>query len=362
MKITDLFTVGKVHHFNEDFISKIRPTNSLLCSRAITSPTNNCETYHDPVIFALQDMDYTLEAEENKNKTYFFMSEEIFTALATSHRSNFPWNISFYRFDNKYSFYAADASSLMGRIHTFNENLNGDLPEEEKDMIQQCMDSHLVSENFANQSIKKDKFVEHKLEDLEGYPKITDDPLEKLPSNKLYKYKRIEIDSTNIIICRFTIDAIEEKNGEQNPVLIRAVNDIGKGAWISRWDRDSALIKSDIVKDNLCKFFKWMLLANVNKVQDIKMAYTVKSENKKEDAAYKIIKVENLNVVDLCRNFGFQWREFFASLNMVLDHLKGLTEGGEYVLSKTQFKNILTVYQVPEQKEDGEDEENNGDD
>ncbi len=354
-KITDLFKSGTFHEFNPAFIQKITPKNSLTCSRAITQPTISTAFWEDPFFMSFQNEGYQFPEDQGRNVNYFFMTEEILGTLATSHRSNFPWNIFFVKDGNRFYFFAdgEDDSTLLAKIHTYNENYNGDLPEDEKIVVQQCREAHLVCENFAKQSLKADKFVELNEKLAEDLPTLEENPSENLPKGKLYSYKRIELNSQNVIICRFTVDGYDKVGEEVKPVLIRAVNDIGKGMWISRWDRDS--IKNEVIKDNICKFFKWMLFAFINKISDIKLAYSTKVDDKKEDFLYKLIKVDNVSVQDLCKNFNFQSREFFASLNMVLNKIGEITNEGQHAINKTQFKNDLTIYFVPEAKEQDEE-------
>lgn len=346
--IEDLYEYGSLYEFNPLFLSKIRPKNTLKVAKSETEPRNNCVSYEDPILFGLND------SELGEGLNYFFMTEEIFTALATNHKACFPWNISFIKEGNKVNFYAekGDITSILAQIYTYNENITGDLPEDEKEMTKLCLESHIVSENFAAQALSEREPIEYELEEKPEVPTVTKATAQEvnLPKKKLYRYKKIILDSTNVVIVRFCIDAYEEVEGQAIPVLVRAVNDDGKGEWASKWDANSASIKNDIIKDNSIKFLKWLLIAACNNIETIKLAYVVRSNAKKADD-HSIIRVENVSVSQTAKFFSFNIKEYLASLNKILNLIKDIDQDSEYIINKAPFKNVLTIYRVPEAQE-----------
>ena len=343
--IEDFCEYGKLLQFNPLFISKIKPKNSLKLSRNITEPSINCVAFQDNIFYQLQDHDF------QDNLTYFFMTEELFTTLATNHRGNFPWNIFFLKYGNKFTLYTEkdDQTSILATINTYNENINSDFLEDEKDMVKLCLESHLATENLAAQTLDTSKpAIEKNLEPIPTFG-VTEETAaqNELPLNKLYVYKKIVLDNQNVVFCRFTIDAYEDVNQEENYLLTRAVHDNGKHDWAKKWDAEHAVIKADIQKNNICKYLKWLLLAYINDIATIKLGFVTRSDLKKDDE-HRIIKVENILVSELSKFYSFNPYEMFSSLNMVLSYIKDVPEDGQFVINRAPFKNVITVYKIPD--------------
>lgn len=62
------------------------------------------------------------------------MDEAVFCTMATTQKTKFPYNIKFNKEGNKLVFFVdpEDQSALYTHLQTLNENLIGDLPEDEK--------------------------------------------------------------------------------------------------------------------------------------------------------------------------------------------------------------------------------------
>lgn len=343
--IETLCEYGTLLEFNPLFVQKIKPKNPLKLSRNITEPTNTSASYDDGIIYALQDHEF------DDDKSYFFMNEELFTAIATCHRGTFPWNIYFLKYKNKFSIFTSkdDITSAMAVLNTFNENVSGDLPEDEGVMTRLCLESHLACENLARQTLDGSKpTVEKKITPLEDFD-ITQETADnnELAPNKMYVYKKITIDEKNVVFCRFTIDAYEKIEGENNNLLIRAVHDTGKNDWSLKWDQNHAVIKADVQKNNICKYMKWLLLAYINDISNFKLGFVARNNLKKDDE-HRIIKVENVQVSDIMKFFTFNPQEAFTALNLVMNHIKQVEEDGQYVINRAAFKNVITIYKIPD--------------
>lgn len=336
---------GSLMEFNPLFVQKIKPKNSLKLSRNITEPTNNTTSYEDNIISSLQDHEF------DDDMNYFFMTEEILTTLATCHRGAFPWNIFFLKYKNKFSIFTNkdDNTSTMAVVNTYNENINSDLPEDEGVMTRLCLESHLSCENLARQTLDTKKpIVTKNIVPVDEFG-ITQETADEnsLPENKMYVYKKIVVDKKNVVFCRFTIDAYEKEAGVDNPLLIRAVHDTGKNDWSLKWDQNHAVIKADIQKNNICKYMQWLLVAYINDITNFKLGFVTRNNLKKDDE-HRIIKVENVQVSDIMKFFMFNPQETFTALNLVMNHMKQVEEDGQYVINRAAFKNVLTIYKIPD--------------
>ena len=187
-KIEELINYGASYPFESKFITRIRPKQPLTLQREVDGPINTSSILEDPVLKEF------LEMELPDNKNYFLMTEDIFTALATTHKASFPWNVGFYRFGKKYAMFANkdDTTSTLARIYSYSETISGDYPEDEKEVVNMCMESHLVAENFALHCLEKDSTpIKYDVTPSEEFPNITSEIFEdtQLHKKKLYQYK-----------------------------------------------------------------------------------------------------------------------------------------------------------------------------
>lgn len=88
--------------------------------RVDNSPVSATSTFEDPFL----TYKYKQAEPKDEGKNIFIMTDNLFLALCTLQKNNFPWNIKLFKTKNKYILYseANNPSAAFINLSTYNEN------------------------------------------------------------------------------------------------------------------------------------------------------------------------------------------------------------------------------------------------
>jgi len=242
---------------------------------------------------------------------------------------------------------SSDASAAFVNLQTHNENLQGNLPEDENELGLLCVEETLVNQNFLRGCTIKDK-KETKVNEKIGNYQIIDLPV-------MYRYKRIELAGSNVVYTRLPYDSYVEIGGQKQYVLVKSLNAIEGSKWLKNWEANKSLVLNGFYKENKSIIYKWLLQAKLVGAPNIKLAIALRRDSKERDE-HKIIGVEDVKVNDLANFLGFNFETSMVCLNLILESLVNIEEDGEYIINKTAFKPSCKLMKIIEaDSEDSED-------
>lgn len=345
--MTTLASHGYVQRYNPKF-EQVRAKKPYVLPRTKNSPCSVPSTFEDPFLTHM----YKAKNEQDEGKACFFMADNLFLVLCTMQKNNFPWNVKLYKYQNKFILYSNsnDPSAAFINLSTYNENLQGNLPEDENELGKLCFESTLINENFLQTCTQKESTITETNEII-GSTSLIDLPV-------MYKYKRLELQGTNVVYTRVPVEGYEEIAGEKKLILIKTLHEVDQAKWLKDWEANKNLQLTTLYRNNTCKVLKWICQAILAEVTTLKIAFAIRSQYK-DSSDHKIIAVEDVPVVELMTTFGFSFDNSLLCLNVILDNLAKLEEDGEYIINKSAFKPSFKVLKVSHLEEIDEEDDDN---
>lgn len=357
-KLEDYKEVGYLREFDRNYQLKLRPKTAIKLKQHYKSPVGGSDISDDPVFVELMEKEFPEDCK------VFFMDDVTFTALSTMHKSNFPFNVHAFKYENKFCLFIKDNDdgSAFAAFSTYDENVNGNLPETEAELGKLCLDTTMIETNFGVQCLKPNSSQNEKLgeeEELEYFEEAAEEGRIKMP--KLYSYKKLTLNKNTIVYVRTTIDAYETVNNEQRRIMLRTFNNTKSSTWIKKWETQKSIFLTDAYQNNSSRVLKWITQAYLSGVNVLKIGFVVKAASLKTEN-FKVISVEDVNIKDMGHFFGFNNKDLFGCLSFILDRLGKVSEDCLYAINKTPFENNFTIFEVPNEEEgeeeEGEEEEN----
>jgi hypothetical protein len=119
---------GEVYKYKPQF-EQIRSKKAFSLPRHNNFPLSSPNTFDDQYLLS----QYKSPTERDASKNLYYMTDNLFFALCSLQKNQFPWNLRLMKNKNKYILYSdlKDPAAAFINLSTYNENLQGNLPEDE---------------------------------------------------------------------------------------------------------------------------------------------------------------------------------------------------------------------------------------
>eukprot|EP00798_Chlamydomonas_sp_ICE-L_P031221 gene31221-6371_t len=327
---TDVVCAGELEFYNKAFDrTTIKSETSLEKTKRAF---RNVSTSDDPIIKRL--------ASEGKAKV--FACDNVITTLMCIKSSVYSWDIIATKKDGKMYFDKRDESNL--NLLTVNETSPEPVADAEKGGVHQLsLEATAINQNFSQQVLTKSG-NKHKFD--EPNPFVSPGDEEELASCA-YKYRKWTLNEEGDIdiIIRCELEgAMVSAKGEEQLLSIKALNEVDHKAQKIESQRGAVLASE--TKNNKNKMAKWTAGALLSGADMIKLGYVSRVLGR-DPTNHVILGTQ------VCKP-----KDFAAQINLSMEHCWGIVralvdmllklDDGKYLFMKDPNKELLRVYNVPE--------------
>lgn len=238
---------GEVCKYKPQF-EQIRSKKPFPLTRHNNFPLSSPNTFDDQYLLS----QYKSPSERDAGKNLYYMTDNLFFALCSLQKNQFPWNLRLMKNKNKFILYSdlKDPAAAFINLSTYNENLQGHLPEDENELGLLCFETTLINQNFLRTCTNPDETQSKTITDFSN-SKIIDLPV-------MYHYSRIELAKTNVVYTRAPVEAYVDKDGAPAYLLVKSLMNIEGSAWLKNWENNKSLCLNTMYKNNKSVIFNWL--------------------------------------------------------------------------------------------------------
>lgn len=296
----------------------IRPTHPIkILHKEVmySAPTN---LLHDDYLMKIHD-----ELELEAGEFAFFMPDYIFVTLSTIAKKEFPRNITVNKTGNKF-FLSADVDSFNPFVYlsTYKENSSKEFPDNEKDLGEVAERQTCVEELMQKYA--------------------TDKEMNDLKYKKTWQYLKITLDDRFYIYTKVLVDAVDANDQR---VLLRTLYEDGDG-WTDFTKKYPQYIQTAFL-ENSARVAEWYTYALLTQSEKIAVGCISRNPSNTDyqcDLSIRRVEKKTLNEIGML--FNLREIDCFVSTYTCLKLLEALESDGEYVVNKTAFKPVLTIFKT----------------
>lgn len=296
----------------------LRPTHPLKLTQkeiAYSSPTN---LFNDAYLMQLYN-EINLEEDEYA----FFMPDYVFMTLAVIAKKDFPRNITVEKSGNKFLLYAeVDAYNPFIYLSTYKENSNKDFTDNEKELGEQaerqtCVEE-LLQKFSTNQNINEKNY------------------------KKTWQYIKIKLDEKIFVYTKVLVDAVDANDQR---ILIRSLYEDANG-WNDFPKKYPNYIQTAFL-ENSARVAEWFAYAFLTQAEKIAIGCVSRNSSIDDNQMeVSLRRVEKKTLNELGMLFNLKESDCFISTYTCLKLLEALENDGQYVINKTAFKPVLTIFKT----------------
>eukprot|EP00898_Chlorokybus_atmophyticus_P000696 jgi/Chlat1/1627/Chrsp127S01887 len=327
-----LATCGSLEYYDKAY-DRVTPKTEKPLQRFEKRQFHNVTTTDDPIIRRLA----------NEDQGVVFATDSILATLMCAARSVYSWDIVVQRVGNKLFFDKRDNSF---DLLTVSETAQEPVTEEKENMngvASLSQEATFINQNFSQQVLLKDG---KKYAFDEPNPFATQDAE---VASVAYRYRRWKLSDGNSLIVRCEIDSVVESKGQDNFMLVKALNEFDPKItgvdWRQKLETQRGAVLATELKNNANKLAKWTAQALMCGADLIKLGYVSRLHPR-----------DNYNHVILATQ-GYKPKEFSTQINLNVNNMWGILktvvdlcmklEEGKYLLVKDPNKPLIRLYDVP---------------
>uniref|UniRef100_A0A061QVG9 Eukaryotic translation initiation factor 3 subunit D n=1 Tax=Tetraselmis sp. GSL018 TaxID=582737 RepID=A0A061QVG9_9CHLO len=291
----------------------------------------------DPVIRRLADAE--------SPAAQVFTTDSVLSVLMTAPRSIYSWDIVASRSGDKLFLDKRDKSQIG--MATVNETAPDPIPEDKDSMnsVQQLSkEATAISESFSQQVLDSQQEM-HSLGEASPFP---DAPEGEGPRpSKAYRYRRWKLNDGCHIVVRCELDAVLDVKGEAQVCTVRALNEFDPKVsmdWRKKLETQRGAVLATELKNNSNKMARWTTQALMAGL--MKLGY-VSRNTPRDNKKHTILGTQACKPKDLAQQMNLNMDNCWGIVRAVVDLCMKLGDG-KYLILKDPNKQLLRIYEVPE--------------
>jgi len=272
-----------------------------------------------------------------------FATDAIITHLMSIPKSVFPWDLVVRKKGNqlffdkpKFDYLSVDENSNEPpRADTEPPNNAAALSQEATFINQNFSQQILLKEAKSFRMNKPNPFVTNKNEKV---------------ASVAYRYRKWKI-GDHELVCRCEMDGVmPDKNGAPVFMVIKALNEYDPkltGDWRQKLDSHRGGVLASEIKNNACKFTKWVAQAVLADADSFTLGYVAR-QKPKDNMNHVILGVQTYNSKALASTtLQMNMNDLWGSIKFFIDTFMKLEEG-KYILMKDPEKPLMKLYKTNE--------------
>lgn len=296
----------------------IRPAHPIKLQMKEVAYSASTKLRDDPYFKELYN---GLQLEEDE--CAFFMPDHVFMTLSTIAKKEFPRNITVEKEGNKFILEAhADPQNPFVYLSTYKENSTKEFPDNEKELGELAERQTCVEEMLQKYATDKD--------------------LSNLKYKQTWQYIKIVLDNRLHVYTRVLVDAVD---GNNQRVLVRALYEDADG-WSNFTNKYASYIQTAFL-ENSARVAEWYTYALLTQSERIAVGCVSRNTSNEEvqcDLSVRRVDKKTLNEIGML--FNLKEGDCYVSAFTCLKLLEALEADGDYVINKTAFKQVLTVFKT----------------
>ena len=331
---TDVVSCGSVASYDKAY-DRVTPKMDKALMKA-KKVFKNVTASEDPVIRKL--------AESSGAKV--FATDTVLSALMTSTRSVYSWDIVATRTGDKLFLDKREGSTLD--LYSVNETAPEPIPEDRDSInaIQQLsMEATRINQNFSQQ-VLDGRAAPFSLGEADPFAETT---AEGPTAAMGYKYRSWKLSEGCNLLVRCTINAALDMKGEKQMCTLKALNEFDPKVsmdWRKKLETQRGAVLATELKNNSNKMARWAAEALLAGVDIIKLGYVSRSMPK-DNKNHVLLGTQLSKPKDLAQQMNLNMDNSWGIVRAVVDLCMKLKDG-KYLIVKDPNKQLLRLYEVPD--------------
>jgi len=349
---SDLLQAGCLEYYDKTYDRVNVKTEKPL--QRIDRIFHTVTTTDDPVIRKL--------VKSDQLKANVFITDAILATLMCATRSAYSWDIVVHKIGDKIFFDKRENTEFD--LLTVSET-SAEPPQDEGSSFNSprnlALEATFVNHNFSQQVLKTGE-EKYKLE--EDNPFVEPDDEGEVASVG-YRYRKWELGNNLVLVCRCEVDAVQlGSNNEVQFLNIKALNEwdsrySGGVDWRQKLDTQRGAVLANELKNNACKLAKWTVQAILAGVENIKFGYVTRF-NVKDNGKHVILGTQQFKPVEFAQQINLSMDNAWGVVRCILDLIMQQKDG-KYLIVKDPNKQLLRLYDIPDNTFDSEDSQESSD-
>jgi len=333
----DLKICGSLEYYDRTY-DRINTKTSLNTSKLkrINRVYHKVTTMDDPVIRSLAKSDGNV-----------FATDSIISTLMCCSRSVYPWDIVVSKVGNKIFMDKRDDSNFD--LLTVSETA-GDPPQDDDKHINSPnnlgLEATFINHNLSQQ-VLRNNVKRHTFDDKN--PFIEGD--EGDVASVAYRYRMWDLDNGINLIIRSEIDAVLNGPNDRDQYLnVKALNEWDSKSssmdWRMKLDSQPGAVLAAEIKNNGCKLAKWTVCSILSGADLIKFGF-VSRVNARATDKHVILGMQQFKPAELSSQIALNMDNAWGVVRCIVDFLNKQKDG-KYIIMKDPNKQIIRIYEIPE--------------
>lgn len=306
-----------------------------------------------------------------------FITDTILSHLMTCTRSVYPWDIVVQKLPSGTLFFdKRDNSSfdyLTVQETAYQPPADDDGPNTPERL---ALEATMINQNFSQQILKKSG---RQAMDLPNpFFDEEDNPESMEPASTAFRYRKFVLDEKLTVVCRTELHGLTKKTqymtafclNEYTPIVHTAASGSNNAnmqqqqappsspqqiVWRDKMDNQRGAVLATELKNNSFKLAKWTAQSILAGADHMKIGF-VSRINPKNATEHVILGTQFYRPSDFAQQITLQEGQMWAMFRMFVALLQK-QEDGKYVLMRNPNKPIMSLYKVPADTFDEEDDE-----
>lgn len=336
---------GYVHFYNPQHDKlTTRSAKKLVVPKAPKFVYYSTKTVDDPHLLQF--------AQESTAPLKVVITDRILSLIMASTRSVLSWDLVVIKkdgqliFDKRDNKQRVDIISVDETSRTPPDNSeNTDDIDSEKNLAMEATRVNLQFHRFSlNQPENPtDGPGVYNLNDEEPHPFKKAD---HIPAPVGYRYKKFLLNGFDVV-CRCEIDGAAGSEDDPRLLTIRALNEWkpkSREDWRSLLDNSMGRVITTEIKNNACKFARWVSQAILAGTDEMKIGFVSRVDSRKK-SPHVVLGVGTYLIPQLSQQIGLSKRNMWGILKSIVSEMEKL-EDGKYSLVKQANKQSIQIYRI----------------
>jgi len=344
---SDLYQAGSLEFYDKAYDRVNVKTEKNL--QRIDRIFHTVTTTDDPIIRKLT---------KSQPEVNVFVTDAILATLMCATRSAYSWDIVVDKYGGKIFFDKRENTEFD--LLTVSET-SSEPPQDEGSSTNSprnlALEATFVNHNFSQQVLKTN---EERYKFDEENPFVDADEEGEVAS-VAYRYRKWDLGNNLTLVCRCELDAVQQgSNNEMQFVNIKALNEwdsrfSGGVDWRQKLDTQRGAVLANELKNNACKLAKWTVQSILAGADQIKFGYVTRY-NVKDSGRHMILGTQQFKPVEFAQQINLSMDNAWGVVRCVLDIIMHQKDG-KYLIVKDPNKQLLRLYDIPDNTFDSEDSE-----
>jgi translation initiation factor 3 subunit D len=288
-----------------------------------------------------------------------FVTDAILAHLMTCTRSVYPWDLVIQKLPGGTLFIDKRDNTQLDYLTVHETSYNPPTPSEEgvNNPERLGLEATMINQNFSQQILKK---TGRKEMDLPN-PFFDEDDADGMePASAAFRYRKFALDADTTLVCRTELHGLVKKSQYMTAFALNEYTPTDSNAntnnnvWRDKIDSQRGAVLANELKNNSFKLAKWTAQSLLSGADQMKIGFCSRATPKN---AYEhvILATQFYRPNDFATQITLREGQMWAMIRMFVQ-LFSKQQEGKYVLMREPNKALLTLYKVPSETFEDDEE------